>query len=188
VEAFHAAEPSDGDGALAPRVRPGSRYPFQADDKGASVIEEGTAAPDFELTSDTGEKVKLSDFRGRPVVLYFYPKDDTPGCTKQACGLRDAYAAYEDRGAVILGVSPDDEASHATFKSKYGLPFTLLADPDRTAAEAYGVWREKVSYGKRRMGIVRSTFVIDGEGTVVRAMYGVKPDGHAEKVLGALPD
>jgi len=151
------------------------------------MIEEGTAAPEFELTSDTGESVKLSDFRGRPVVLYFYPKDDTPGCTKQACGLRDAYAEYEERGAVILGVSPDSEGSHASFKAKHGLPFTLLADPDRSVAQAYDVWRAKTSYGRKSMGIVRSTFVIDGEGTVVRALYGVRPDGHAEKVLDALP-
>lgn len=151
------------------------------------MIEEGTAAPEFELTSDTGESVKLSDFRGRPVVLYFYPKDDTPGCTKQACGLRDAYAEYEERGAVILGVSPDSEGSHASFKAKHGLPFTLLADPDRSVAQAYDVWREKTSYGRKSMGIVRSTFVIDGEGTVVRALYGVRPDGHADRVLAALP-
>jgi peroxiredoxin Q/BCP len=150
------------------------------------VLEEGTPAPDFSLVSDSGETVSLSDFRGRQVVLYFYPKDDTPGCTKQACGLRDAYGEYEKRGVVILGVSPDDESSHASFRAKYGLPFTLLADPDHAVAEAYGVWGEKTSYGKKSMGITRSTFVIDERGTVVRALYGVKPDGHAEKVLAAL--
>ncbi len=149
-------------------------------------IEEGSPAPDFSLVSDSGKTVNLSDFRGRPVVLYFYPKDDTPGCTKEACGFRDAYADYEALGAVILGVSPDGETSHARFKEKFELPFTLLADPDRSAAEAYDVWREKTTYGKKAMGIVRSTFVIDGDGKVVRAMYGVKPDGHAEKVLSAL--
>jgi peroxiredoxin Q/BCP len=151
------------------------------------MVEEGKAAPEFELVDDEGASVKLSDFRGRPVVLYFYPKDDTPGCTKQACGFRDAYAEYEQRGAVILGVSPDGEESHAAFKSKFSLPFPLLADPDRTAARAYDVWREKNMYGKKSMGIVRSTFVIDADGIVVKAMYGVKPNGHAEKVLAALP-
>jgi peroxiredoxin Q/BCP len=150
------------------------------------MIEEGSAAPDFQLTSDEGESVKLSDFRGRPVVLYFYPKDDTPGCTKEACGFRDAYAAYEERGALILGVSPDEQASHARFKSKYGLPFMLLADPEKTAAEAYGVWRERTMEGKKTMGVLRSTFVIDPGGQVVRAMYGVEPEGHAEDVLAAL--
>jgi peroxiredoxin Q/BCP len=151
------------------------------------LLREGDRAPDFELRADTGETVRLSDFGGQPVVLYFYPKDDTPGCTKQACGLRDAYDEYERRGAVILGVSPDSEASHASFKEKYSLPFTLLSDPDRTVAQAYDVWREKTNYGKKSMGILRSTFVIDAEGNVVRAFYGVKPDGHAEKILAALP-
>jgi peroxiredoxin Q/BCP len=151
------------------------------------MVEEGSAAPDVELTSDGGSTVRLSDFRGRPVVLYFYPRDDTPGCTKEACGFRDAYAAYQERGAVILGVSPDDEAAHVRFKQKYALPFTLLSDPDKVAARAFDVWREKTMYGKKRMGILRSTFVIDAGGTVVRAMYGVRPDGHAEQVLAALP-
>ena len=151
------------------------------------MVEEGKPAPDIELVSDTGEQVRLSGFRGRPVVLYFYPKDDTPGCTTQASGIRDAYADFEERRVVVLGVSPDTEASHRRFKAKYGLPFTLLADPDRTAAEAYDVWREKTSYGKKSMGIVRSTFVIDADGILVKAMRGVKPDGHAEKVLAALP-
>jgi peroxiredoxin Q/BCP len=151
------------------------------------VVAVGEPAPDFELTTDTGESVRLSDLRGSPVVLYFYPKDDTPGCTRQACGFRDAYAAYEERGAVILGVSPDREASHAKFRAKYDLPFTLLADPDRAVARTYDVWREKTSYGKKTMGILRSTFVIGPDGTIRKAMYGVKPDGHAEAVLAALP-
>ena len=150
-------------------------------------VEEGRPAPDFSLASDAGETVTLSSLRGSPVVLYFYPKDDTPGCTTQACGIRDVYAEYEKRGAVVLGVSPDTVASHQKFKEKYGLPFTLLADPDKTVSEVYGVWREKTSYGKKSMGIVRSTFVIDAEGIVVKAMNGVEPDGHAEKVLAALP-
>ena len=152
------------------------------------MVEEGQAAPNFELVSDSGERVRLSDFRGRPVVLYFYPKDDTPGCTTQACGLRDVYSELEERGAVVLGVSPDDEASHARFKEKYGLPFTLLADPEKEVAETYGVWRERKLYGKTSLGIKRSTFVIDPEGRVARAMYGVKPDGHPERVLDALTE
>ena len=151
------------------------------------MVEEGKPAPDFELASDEGEKVKLSDFRGKPVVLYFYPKDDTPGCTKQACALRDEYAEFRDRGAVILGVSPDDEASHVKFKNKYQLPFTLLADPEHEASEAYGVWGERTFAGRKYMGITRSTFVIDSDGNVTKAMRGVKPDTHAEKVLAALP-
>jgi peroxiredoxin Q/BCP len=151
------------------------------------MVEEGKPAPDFELASDSGEKVKLSDYRGRPVVLYFYPKDDTPGCTKEACGFRDEYASFQERGAVILGVSPDDEAAHVAFKEKYQLPFLLLADPEHEAAEAYGVWVERNFAGKKYMGIKRSTFVIDEEGKVAKAMYGVKPDGHPAKVLEALP-
>ena len=152
------------------------------------MVEEGKPAPDFELTSDTGDRVKLSDFRGQPVVLYFYPKDDTPGCTTQACGLRDEYGEFEKRGAVVLGVSPDDEASHVKFRDKYELPFTLLADPEHEVAETYGVWRERNFAGKKYMGIHRSTFVIDADGNLSKAMRGVKPDTHAEKVLAALPE
>jgi peroxiredoxin Q/BCP len=150
------------------------------------VVEEGQPAPDIELTNDSGEAVRLSGLRGSPVVLYFYPKDDTPGCTAQACGIRDAYADFRDAGAVVLGVSPDTEASHAKFKSKYSLPFTLLADPEHEAAEKYGVWVEKQRYGKTSMGIERSTFVIDENGTVVRVMRRVKPETHAHEVLAAL--
>ncbi len=151
------------------------------------MVEEGKPAPDFELTSDAGEQVKLSDFRGQPVVLYFYPKDDTPGCTTQARGLRDEYAEFKARGAVILGISPDDEASHVKFRDKYELPFALLADPEHEASEAYGVWQERNMAGRKYMGINRSTFVIDSEGNVTKAMRGVKPDAHTEKVLAALP-
>src|ERR687888_730367 len=150
---------------------------------GRDVIEEGKPAPDFQLTGDGGETVRLSDLRGRQVVLYFYPKDDTPGCTTQACGIRDAYDAFEREGAVVLGVSPDDVSSHETFKRKYGLPFTLLADPGHKTAEDYGVWVEKKNYGKTYMGIERSTFVIDADGNVAKIMRRVKPDTHAEKVL-----
>jgi thioredoxin-dependent peroxiredoxin len=151
------------------------------------MVEEGKPAPDFELTSDSGEHVKLSDFRGKPVVLYFYPKDDTPGCTTQACGIRDVYADFRDRGAVVLGVSPDNEDSHVKFKEKYSLPFTLLADPGHEVAEEYGVWKERNLYGKKSMGIQRSTFVIDANGNVAKAMRRVKPETHAAGVLAALP-
>ena len=151
------------------------------------MVSEGSPAPDFELTSDTGENVKLSDFRGKPVVLYFYPKDDTPGCTTQACAIRDSYDDFTERGAVVLGVSPDSETSHVKFKQKYGLPFTLLADPEHSVAEEYGTWVEKRNYGKTYMGIERSTFVIDADGRVARVMRRVKPDTHAEQVLDAIP-
>jgi thioredoxin-dependent peroxiredoxin len=151
------------------------------------VIEEGKAAPDFELQSDTGETVKLSELRGKPVVLYFYPKDDTPGCTTEACEFRDAYDVFRERGAVVLGVSPDDVSSHEKFKTKYELPFTLLADPDHHVAEQYGVWGEKKFAGKTYMGINRSTFLIDADGNVARAMLGIKPAGHASAVLDSLP-
>jgi thioredoxin-dependent peroxiredoxin len=150
------------------------------------MVEEGKPAPDFELAADSGERVKLSSLRGTPVVLYFYPKDDTPGCTTQACGIRDVYADFRDRGAVVLGVSPDDEASHVKFKEKYSLPFTLLADPEHEVAEEYGVWKERNLYGKKSMGIERSTFVIDAEGNVSKVMRRVKPDTHAADVLAAL--
>jgi thioredoxin-dependent peroxiredoxin len=150
------------------------------------VVEEGKPAPDFELTSDSGESVKLSDLRGKQVVLYFYPKDDTPGCTTQACGIRDVYGEFEREGAVVLGVSPDDEKSHVKFKDKYRLPFTLLADPEHKVAEDYGVWGEKKYMGRTYMGIERSTFVIDGDGSVKRVMRKVKPDTHADDVLATL--
>jgi peroxiredoxin Q/BCP len=150
------------------------------------MVEEGKPAPDFELPSDTGERVRLSSLRGKPVVLYFYPKDDTPGCTAQACGIRDVYADFRERGAVVLGVSPDDESSHVKFKEKYSLPFTLLADDGHEVAERYGVWKERKLYGKKSMGIERSTFVIDSDGTVKKAFRRVKPDTHAAQVLDAL--
>lgn len=151
------------------------------------MIEEGKPAPDFELHSDSGDTVKLSDLRGKTVVLYFYPKDDTPGCTTEACEFRDAYDAYRERGVEILGVSPDDVASHEKFKQKYELPFTLLADPGHKTAEAYGVWGERSFAGKKYMGINRSTFVIDEDGNVARAMLGIKPAGHASQVLEGIP-
>ena len=150
------------------------------------MVEEGKPAPDFELTSDAGEKVSLSELRGRPVVLYFYPRDDTPGCTTQACGIRDAYAEFEQAGAVVLGVSPDTEGSHVKFKQKYGLPFTLLSDPDHAVAEQYGVWGEKTYMGRKFLGVTRSTFVVDEAGLVKKVFPKVKPATHAEDVLAAL--
>ncbi len=152
------------------------------------MIQEGQAAPDFELTSDTGDRVRLSDLRGKPVVLYFYPKDDTPGCTTQACGIRDSYDEFAERDAVVLGVSPDAESSHVKFKEKYGLPFTLLADPEHEVAEKYGTWVERNMYGKTFWGVQRSTFLIDRDGTIAKVMRKVKPDTHAADVLAALPD
>jgi peroxiredoxin Q/BCP len=151
------------------------------------MVEEGQEAPDFELTSDTGERVKLTQFRGKPVVLYFYPKDDTPGCTTQACSIRDSYNDFEERGAVVLGVSPDEESSHVKFKQKYGLPFTLLADPEHAVSELYGVWGERKYMGRTYMGVERSTFVIDPDGRISSVMRKVKPDTHVERVLQALP-
>jgi peroxiredoxin Q/BCP len=150
------------------------------------MVEEGSPAPDFELQSDTGETVRLSSLRGKPVVLYFYPKDHTSGCTTQACDIRDAWGDFERAGAVVLGVSPDDVASHESFRADYELPFTLLADPDHSVAEAYGVWAEKSRYGRTYMGIVRSTFVIDPDGTVKKIMRNVKPETHADNVLAVL--
>jgi peroxiredoxin Q/BCP len=151
------------------------------------VITEGGQAPTFTLPSETGESVSLKSLRGKPVVLYFYPKDDTPGCTRQACGLRDAWGEFDKRGAIVLGISPDSPRSHTKFREKYGLPFTLLADEDHAVAEAYGVWVEKKMLGKKYMGIERSTFVIDADGNVAKVMRRVKPDTHADQVLAALP-
>jgi thioredoxin-dependent peroxiredoxin len=152
----------------------------------ADWIEEGDAAPDFTLQSDAGEEVRLSALRGKPVVLYFYPKDDTPGCTKEACAFRDRSADLAAKGAVVLGVSPDDVASHGRFRDKFHLNFPLLADPGHRVAERYGAWREKTLYGKKSMGIQRSTFVIDREGKVRKAWHHVAVDGHDEQVLAAL--
>ena len=151
------------------------------------MVEEGSPAPDFELQDDEGDTVTLSALRGKPVVLYFYPRDDTPGCTTEACEFRDAYDRFREQGVEILGVSPDTEASHQRFKAKYELPFTLLADPDHEAAEAYGVWKEKKRYGKTYQGVERSTFIIDAEGKVARAMRGIQAAGHAAQVLEAVP-
>jgi peroxiredoxin Q/BCP len=150
------------------------------------AVEEGGPAPDFTLTSDAVDSVTLASLKGKPVVLYFYPKDDTPGCTTQACGIRDAWAEFESAGAIVLGVSPDGEASHAKFKEKYDLPFTLLADEGHEVADAYGVWGEKTYAGKTYMGVHRSTFVIDADGNVASVFHDVKPAEHADQVLAAL--
>ena len=150
------------------------------------MVSEGKPAPEFTLEDDAGETVSLSDFRGKPVVLYFYPKDDTPGCTARACGIRDAYGEFEQAGAVVLGVSPDRVSKHVKFKEKYDLPFTLLADPEHEVAERYGVWGEKKYMGRSYMGVSRTTFVIAPDGTVAEVMENVKPDSHADDVLASL--
>jgi len=152
----------------------------------ADWIAAGATAPDFTLVAHDGTKLKLSSLRGRPVVLYFYPKDDTPGCTREACGFRDAKATLARHDAVVLGVSRDGPDSHTRFRARHKLPFTLLCDPDHAVAEKYGAWREKTLYGKKSMGIVRSTFVIDAAGRVAKVFRGVKPDGHAAQVLEVL--
>lgn len=146
------------------------------------MVAEGSPAPDFELASDTGETVKLSSLRGQPVVLYFYPRSDTPGCTRQACAIRDAYGNFSERGAVVLGVSSDTQAAQARFKDKYSLPFTLLADPQLEAGEAYGVTKE----GSR--SFKRSTFLIDSAGTIAKVMEKVDPATHSGEVLAVLPE
>ena len=146
----------------------------------------GDTAPDFEAPSDSGKKLKLSDFRGKRVVLYFYPKDSTPGCTTQACGFRDAYPTVEKRKAVVLGVSPDGIASHQKFKTKQGLPFTLVVDEDHTIADAYGVWGEKSMYGRKYMGIIRSHFVIDEKGKIADAQVKVSPTDSVKLALEKL--
>jgi len=152
------------------------------------MIEPGQIAPDFTLPDQDGNSVTLSQLRGERVVLYFYPKDDTPGCTKEACAFRDARAAYAKAGATILGVSPDTVASHRKFADKYGLPFTLLADPEKQAIQAYGVWKEKNMYGRKSMGVERTTIVIDSQGRIHRVFPRVKVDGHADAVLKAIQE
>jgi len=147
------------------------------------TVEIGSKAPDFELPASNGETVKLSDFRGKHVVLYFYPKDMTPGCTTEACDFRDKHESFAELNAVILGVSPDPLDRHAKFIEKYDLPFLLLADEEHKAAEAYGVWTLKKNFGKEYMGIERSTFIIDKEGTLVKEWRKVKVKGHVEEAL-----
>jgi peroxiredoxin Q/BCP len=152
----------------------------------AHELKEGDAAPEIALDDDGGKPVKLSGFRGKTVVLYFYPKADTPGCTKESCEFRDTTKKFAKRDAVIVGISPDKAGAQAKFKQKFDLPFALLADVDHKAAEAYGVWKEKSMYGKKYMGIERSTFVIGPDGKIQKIFHKVKPEGHAEEVLAAL--
>src|SRR5262245_44497245 len=153
-----------------------------------AMIREGQKAPDFTLPSSAGGEVSLKGLRGRNVVLYFYPKDDTPGCTREACAFRDTQARIKRAGAVVLGVSPDSLASHEKFKTKYALTFPLLADPDKAVAKKYGAFGEKLMYGKKVTGMIRSTFVIDGGGVVRKVFPRVRVDGHAEQVLEALSE
>jgi peroxiredoxin Q/BCP len=150
------------------------------------MVEVGQPAPDFALRSDTGETVKLSDLRGRPVVVYFYPKDDTPGCTRQACAIRDSWGEFERAGATVLGISPQSVESHAKFRDKFSLPFPLLADEDHAVAETYGAWGPKTRYGKTSDGLIRSGFVIDRDGTLAAAKVNVNADKHREWALAEL--
>jgi peroxiredoxin Q/BCP len=150
------------------------------------MITEGKKAPAFSLKDDKGNIIKLPDFKGKKVVLYFYPKDNTPGCTKEACSFRDAYDAILAKGAVVLGVSPDSGTSHWRFRERQGLPFYLLCDEDHKTAEAYGVWGEKTLYGRKYFGIFRTTFIIDGNGVVEKVFPKVKPENHGAEIVAAL--
>ena len=152
------------------------------------ILTEKTKAPDFSLVDEKGNQVSLADYKGKPVVLYFYPKDDTPGCTTEACNFRDDYSKYEKAGAVILGVSPDSEKSHAKFASKHHLPFTLLVDQDHKVCEAYGVWGRKKLMGREYDGVFRTTFLIDQDGNIAKVFEGVKPATHSDEVLRALAE
>jgi peroxiredoxin Q/BCP len=154
----------------------------------ADWIEVGENAPAFTLTADDGSKVKLADLKGSPVVLYFYPRDNTPGCTREACAFRDRKAELQKLGAKVIGISTDDIASHVKFRDKFSLNFPLLSDPDHKVAEKYGAWREKNMYGKKTMGIARSTFLIGPDGKVKKVWKAVKVDGHDEQVLAALKE
>ena len=150
------------------------------------MLEVGAKAPEFTLKDKSGRDVSLSDFRGKKVVLYFYPRDNTPGCTRQACAFARSHAAFEDANTVVIGVSRDSAASHLKFAEKYELPFILLSDPDLQAIQAYGVWQEKKLYGKVSMGVVRSTYLINEEGVIEKVMPKVKPDTNAEEILAYL--
>ena len=150
------------------------------------MIETGMRAPDFTLADKDGKEVSLSDFRGKRVVLYFYPKDNTPGCTRQACAFAGAYSDFVKKDVEVIGISRDSTASHVKFAEKYGLPFILLSDPELQAIKAYGVWQEKKLYGKTSFGVVRTTFIIGPDGTVERVMPKVKPDTNAAEILAEL--
>ncbi len=148
----------------------------------------GNQAPDFSLADENGDLRRLSDYRGKVVVLYFYPKDDTPGCTTEACGFRDQYEDYERAGVVVIGISPDDIKKHQKFKTKYNLPFTLLADTDHSVCDAYGVWGRKKFMGKEYDGVFRTTFLIGKDGTILRVFENVKPEGHSQEILKVLDE
>ena len=150
------------------------------------MLEVGVKAPDFTLPDQNGDLHSLSDYRGKKVILYFYPKDNTPGCTKQACGFAERFPQFTEKGAVVLGISKDSVASHKKFEEKYGLPFTILSDPELVAIQAYDVWQEKKNYGKTYMGVVRSTYLIDENGKIVKAFEKVKAADNPEQMLGEL--
>ncbi len=150
------------------------------------ILEAGTKAPDFELKDDAGKVHKLSDYKGQTIVVYFYPKDNTPGCTKEACSFRDSYADFRKAGVEVIGISPDSEKSHANFINKYELPFTLLSDPGHQVSEAYGVWGLKKNYGREYEGIYRTTFIIGPEGKIKKVFKNVKPNEHSQEVLAAI--
>lgn len=150
------------------------------------MLTEGSIATDFTLKNVSGEDITLSEFRGKKVVVYFYPKDDTPGCTKEACSFRDFYDEILEKGAVVMGISPDHHESHVKFKEKYNLPFYLLSDPDHQVAEKYGAWGEKNMYGKKSFGIIRSTFLLDEEGNIIKVFKRVNTETHGEDVLKLL--
>jgi peroxiredoxin Q/BCP len=150
------------------------------------MLKEGDKAPAFSLKDHEGKTVSLSEFKGKPTVVYFYPKDNTPGCTKEACGFRDVYDQILEKGAVVIGISPDSETSHQKFRERQGLPFYLLADPDHKTAEAYGVWGEKTLYGRKYFGILRTSFIVDKEGRIAKIFPKVKPENHGQEVLAAL--
>lgn len=150
------------------------------------MLKEGDTAPDFDLASDSGASTRLSSLRGKTVVIYFYPKDDTPGCTKEACSFRDSWAAVEASGALVLGISPDSSEKHGKFKAKYSLPFSLLADPEKATLKAYGAFGKKMMYGKEVEGVLRSTFIVGPDGKIAKVFPKVKPEGHAAQVLEAI--
>jgi peroxiredoxin Q/BCP len=171
-----------GGDAISGRVKLRIRWPGR--DRMA-LLEVGDKAPDFKTVDQDGEPVKLSDFRGRKVVLYFYPKDDTPGCTKEACSFRDGWSAFRKRKIEVLGVSAQDEKSHKKFAEKFSLPFRLLADPEKKIVQAFGVWGEKSLYGRKYMGTHRVTYLVDEKGKVAAVWPKVKPENHADEVLAA---
>ena len=179
-----SAKPASASVAKAAPKRAAPKPALSKPSPSKGALDVGSHAPAFKLKDQSGKEVSSASLAGSPYVLYFYPKDDTTGCTKQACGFRDSHRSF-GRVARVLGVSPDSEASHARFAQKYGLPFTLLSDPDKTLANAYGVWVKKQNYGREYMGISRSTFLVDAKGVIRKAWRGVRVDGHIDSVLDA---